>query len=122
EAAHQCDLDEVVFVPAGHAYHKAASTVSDAEDRYAMTLLATAAVPRFSVSRVDIERGGSTYTVDTLRDLRRQHGPDTELFFIIGADTVETVLTWKAVDEVFTLATFVAVNRTGHDRGNPDLP
>lgn len=122
EVAHQCGLDEVVFVPAGQAYHKVSVSVSDPEHRYAMTVLATAAHPGFSVSRVDIDRGGSTYTVDTLRDLRRHYGPGVELFFIIGADTVETVLTWKAVDEVFALATFAAVNRAGHDRVNPSLP
>lgn len=122
EVAYRCELDEVVFVPAGQAYHKPDGSVSDAEDRYAMTLLATAAHPRFTVSRVDIDRAGPTYTIDTLRDLRRHYGPGAELFFIIGADTVETVLTWKAVDEVFALATFVAVNRAGHDRVNPRLP
>ncbi|MGH8879393.1 MAG: nicotinate-nucleotide adenylyltransferase [Stackebrandtia sp.] len=122
EVADRCELDEVVFVPAGQAYHKADSAVSDAEDRYSMTVLATAAHPKFRVSRVDIDRGGATYTVDTLRELRREYGQDAELFFIIGADTVETVLTWKAVDEVFSLATFVAVNRPGHRRENSRLP
>lgn len=122
EVADRCDLDEVVFVPTGQPWHKADTTVSDAEHRYAMTLLATASHPRFRVSRVDVDRPGPTYSVDTLRDLRRQYGPGVRLFFIIGADTVETVLTWKAVDEVFSLATFAAVNRTGHRRGATRLP
>ena len=81
------DLDEVVFVPTGQPWQKADRDVSPAEDRYLMTVIATASNPRFSVSRVDIDREGATYTVDTLRDLREQH-PDAELFFITGADAL----------------------------------
>ena len=79
-----------------------------------MTVVATASNPRFTVSRVDIDRPGMTYTVDTLRDLRRLH-PDAELFFITGADAMGQILTWKDVDELWDLAHFVGVTRPGHD-------
>ncbi|GAA4925128.1 nicotinate-nucleotide adenylyltransferase [Stackebrandtia albiflava] len=121
-AAAECALDEVVFVPAGRPWQKAGGGVSPAEDRYVMTVLATAAHPRFTVSRVDIDRPGETYAVDTLRDLRDRYGPETELFFITGADTLANVTTWRAVDEVFAAATFVTVNRPGHSGRDVSLP
>ena len=74
EVAGLFGLDEVVFVPTGQPWQKSEREVSPPEDRYLMTVIATASNPRFSVSRVDIDRGGPTYTIDTLRDLRR-HGP-----------------------------------------------
>src|SRR6187551_3069291 len=100
-------LDEVVFVPTGQPWHKVA--VSPAEDRYLMTVIATASNPRFSVSRVDIEREGPTYTVDTLRDLKAAYGEKSELFFITGADALNRILSWKDTEEVFRLAHFVGV-------------
>ena len=78
------DLDEVIFVPTGRPVFKLDKQVTNAEDRYLMTVIATASNPKFTVSRVDIDRPGVTYTIDTLRDLRSQH-PDAELFFITGA-------------------------------------
>ncbi|HIV58834.1 MAG TPA: nicotinate-nucleotide adenylyltransferase [Candidatus Stackebrandtia faecavium] len=111
EALAQCQLDEVVFVPTGVPWQKEGRGVSDAEHRYAMTLLATQSHPRFRVSRVDIERRKPTYTADTLRDLDEEYGPGTELFFIAGADIAESVLSWKFIGEVFAQATFVLVNR-----------
>ena len=81
EAAHRFALDEVVFVPTGQPWQKAGRQISPAEDRYLMTVIATASNPRFTVSRVDIDREGPTYTIDTLRDLREVY-PDAELFFI----------------------------------------
>ena len=83
EVADLFELDEVVFVPTGQPWQKHDRYVTAAEDRYLMTVIATASNPRFSVSRVDIDRGGPTYTKDTLRDLRAQN-PDTELYFITG--------------------------------------
>lgn len=106
-------LDEVVFVPTGQPWQKAGKQVSMAEDRYLMTTIATASNPRFSVSRVDIDRPGNTYTVDTLKDLRRLRGPEVELFFITGADALSQILTWHGVDELFELAHFVGVSRPG---------
>src|SRR5450755_3972683 len=82
EVASVFDLDEVVFVPTGQPWQKTHRTVSPAEHRYLMTVIATASNPRFTVSRVDIDRDGPTYTIDTLRELRAMRGPETELFFI----------------------------------------
>jgi nicotinate-nucleotide adenylyltransferase len=106
------DLDEVIFVPTGQPWQKADRQVSPAEDRYLMTVIATASNPRFSVSRVDIDRGGPTYTIDTLRDLHKAR-PGAELFFITGADALAQILTWRSADEVFELAQFVGCTRPG---------
>ena len=113
EVAARFGLDEVVFVPTGVPWQKAHRRVSPAEDRYLMTVIATASNPRFSVSRVDIDRPGDTYTVDTLRDLRAQRGPDSDLFFITGADALSQILTWRGADELFELAHFIGVSRPG---------
>ena len=122
EVAHFYSLDEVVFVPTGLSSHKEGRTVTAAEDRYLMAVIATASNPRFSVSRVDIDRPGPTYTVDTLRDMREIHGPDAELFFITGADALEKMLTWHDTGELFELAHFVGVTRPGHRLADPGLP
>ena len=122
EAAARFDLDEVVFVPTGRPYQKDAQRVSPAEHRYLMTVVATASNPRFTVSRVDIDRGGPTYTIDTLRDLHTKR-PEAELFFITGADALAKILSWKDADEMFELAHFIGVTRPGHvlsDKGLPD--
>lgn len=111
EVADRFDLDEVIFVPTGRPWQK--SEVTPAEDRYLMTVIATASNPRFSVSRVDIDRGGDTYTVDTLRDLHRQ-SPDTDLYFITGADALASILSWQDWEELFGLATFIGVSRPGY--------
>jgi nicotinate-nucleotide adenylyltransferase len=115
------ELDEVIFVPTGQPWQKSNRKVSAAEDRYLMTVIATASNPRFSVSRADIDRGGTTYTIDTLRDLRVAH-PDAELFFITGADALEQILSWRQVEELFELAHFVGVTRPGYDLGDEHLP
>ena len=113
EVAAQFDLDEVVFVPTGAPSFKQHQDVSPAEHRYLMTVIATASNPRFTTSRVDIDRPGLTYTVDTLRDLRSQR-PDDDFFFITGADAIEQIATWKNADELWQMAHFVAVTRPGH--------
>ncbi|RAE29483.1 nicotinic acid mononucleotide adenylyltransferase, partial [Burkholderia multivorans] len=105
------DLDEVIFVPTGRPYQKDDQAVTDAEHRYLMTVIATASNPRFKVSRVDIDRPGPTYTIDTLRDLTATLEENTEMFFITGADALAQILTWKNVDELFSLAHFVGVSR-----------
>jgi nicotinate-nucleotide adenylyltransferase len=107
------DLDEVVFVPTGQPYQKAQRSVSPAEHRYLMTVIATASNPRFTVSRVDIDRGGPTYTIDTLSDLN-QVFPDAELYFITGADALTDILGWRSADELFELAHFVGCTRPGY--------
>jgi len=115
------NLDEVVFVPTGQPWQKDGTGVSPAEHRYLMTVIATASNPRFTVSRVDIDRDGPTYTIDTLRDLREQR-PDAELFFITGADALAQILTWKDVGELWSLAHFVGVTRPGHVLSDKGLP
>lgn len=120
EVAHRLGLDEVMFVPTGRPWQKLGDApaplplVSPAEDRYLMTVIATAANPMFSVSRVDIDREGDTYTVDTLRDLHKIH-PDAELYFITGADAMESILSWQNWEELFDLANFVGVSRPGYE-------
>jgi nicotinate-nucleotide adenylyltransferase len=111
EVADFFELDEVVFVPTGEPYLKPDATAS--EHRYLMTVIATASNPRFSVSRIDIDRAGPTYTIDTLRDMRTRF-PDADLFFISGADAIAQILDWKDVDALWRLAHFVAVSRPGH--------
>jgi nicotinate-nucleotide adenylyltransferase len=122
EVAHIFALDQVVFVPTGEPYQKDDRKVSPAEDRYLMTVIATASNPRFSVSRVDIDRPGPTYTIDTLRDLRDASGPDADLYFITGADALENILTWHDVDTLFSLAHFVGCTRPGHRLTGAGLP
>ena len=114
EVANLFRLDEVVFVPTGQPWQKHGRYVSPAEDRYLMTVIATASNPRFSVSRVDIDRAGITYTKDTLHDLHALY-PDTDLYFITGADALASILTWQDVEELFSLARFVGVSRPGYE-------
>jgi nicotinate-nucleotide adenylyltransferase len=114
EAVAQFGLDQVVFVPTGRPWMKADRDVSPGEDRYLMTVVATASNPRFSVSRVEIDREGPTYTVDTLRLLADEH-PDAELYFITGADAMLEIFDWKEAGDVLTLAHFIAATRPGYD-------
>ncbi|MEU5690474.1 nicotinate-nucleotide adenylyltransferase [Actinosynnema sp. NPDC020468] len=115
------DLDEVVFVPTGRPWQKVEHEVSAAEDRYLMTVIATASNPRFSVSRVDVDRSGPTYTYDTLSDLKATH-PGDDLFFITGADALEQILGWRRADEMFDLAHFIGVTRPGYELDDRHLP
>lgn len=111
EVADALKLDEVIFVPTGQPSQK--KVVTPSEHRYLMTVIATAANPRFKVSRVDVDRAGITYTIDTLRDLKLQF-PGDELFFISGADAIAQILAWREIDRAWELAHFVAVSRPGH--------
>jgi nicotinate-nucleotide adenylyltransferase len=119
EVASRFDLDEVVFVPTGQPWQKADRSVSAGEDRYLMTVIATASNPRFTVSRVDIERPGMTYTVDTLRDIRAERGDDVDLYFITGADALTQILTWRDAERLFELAHFVGCTRPGVELASP---
>ncbi len=121
EVAGLFGLDEVVFVPTGQPWQKTDREVSAPEDRYLMTVIATASNPRFSVSRVDIDRGGPTYTIDTLTDLRRQR-PDAELFFITGADALAQIVSWRDNQQLFDLAHFIGVTRPGYTLADSHLP
>jgi nicotinate-nucleotide adenylyltransferase len=122
EVADRFGLDQVVFVPTGQPWQKSEFAVSPAEDRYLMTVIATASNPRFTVSRVDVDRAGPTYTVDTLRDLRAAYGGEAELFFITGADALDKILSWKDAEDLFSLAHFVGVTRPGFDLSAEHLP
>jgi nicotinate-nucleotide adenylyltransferase len=113
EVADLFDLDQVVFVPSGQPWQKSRH-VSAAEDRYLMTVIATASNPRFSVSRVDIDRAGPTYTRDTLADLHALN-PESQLYFITGADALESILSWQGWEELFGLARFIGVSRPGYE-------
>lgn len=121
EVADRFDLERVIFVPTGEPWQKADKRVTTAEHRYLMTVIATAANPRFEVSRVDIDRGGPTYTVDTLRDLRTIH-PTAEFYFITGADALGSILSWRDWEEMFDDATFVGVTRPGYVLSEEMLP
>ncbi|MEU8231380.1 nicotinate-nucleotide adenylyltransferase [Actinoplanes sp. NPDC048967] len=120
EVQSRFDLDEVVFVPTGQPWQK--GTVSPAEDRYLMTVIATASNPRFQVSRADVDRDGPTYTVDTLRDLNAVFGATADLFFITGADALAKILSWKDALEMLSLAHFIGVTRPGFELSDAHLP
>jgi nicotinate-nucleotide adenylyltransferase len=115
EALVQFNLDRVLFMPTGIPALKVREDVTYAEDRYLMTVLATASNPDFDVSRMEVDRPGLTYTVDTLRDLRDLHGPSTRLFFITGADAVWDIVSWRDAETVADLATFIGATRPGYD-------
>jgi nicotinate-nucleotide adenylyltransferase len=121
EVAHRFGLDEVIFVPTGQPWQKSDRYVSRAEDRYLMTVVATASNPMFSVSRVDVDRPGPTHTVDTLTDLHAEY-QDAALYFITGADALARILTWPRVDDLFRLAHFVGVTRPGYTLDDNHLP
>ncbi len=121
EVAARYQLDEVIFVPTGQPSFKQDKKVTEAEHRYLMTVIATASNPQFTVSRVDIDREGLTYTVDTLRDLH-QNRPNDELFFITGADAVTQMARWKDANKLWDMARFVAVTRPGHTISLEGLP
>jgi nicotinate-nucleotide adenylyltransferase len=115
EALQQFGLEEVLFIPTGSPWMKEHEVVSPSEDRYLMTVIATASNPRFRVSRMEVDREGATYTVDTLRSLHEQLGDGVDLFFITGADAVLEIFQWKDQEELFRLAHFIAATRPGYD-------
>jgi nicotinate-nucleotide adenylyltransferase len=121
EVASRFDLDEVVFVPTGEPWQKSERQVSPAEHRYLMAVIATASNPRFWVSRVDIDRGGPTYTVDTIKDIAAMR-PGARLYFITGADALSQILSWKDPEDALTEAHFVGVTRPGYELSNEHLP
>ena len=123
EALVQFGLDSVLFVPTGLPWMKEHEVVSPAEDRYLMTVIATASNPLFRVSRMEVDRDGATYTVDTLRGLKEEYGAETDLFFITGADAIVEILAWKKPEELFDLAHFIAATRPGYtSRGSNRTP
>lgn len=127
EVAHRFDLDQVVFSPTGEAWHKPEDGRAPSELRYLMTVVATAADPRFRVTRVDIDRPGPTYTVDTLRDLREELADDhsghtAEWYFITGADALADIVGWRDPERILSEVHLVGVTRPGHALADPGLP
>ncbi|MDH7577214.1 MAG: nicotinate-nucleotide adenylyltransferase [Bacillota bacterium] len=110
-------LQRVIFVPSGHPPHKDPGTVTDFWHRYLMVILAVVSNPYFEVSRLEYERGGVTYTIDTVREFRHRYGTDTELFFITGADAILEIFTWKQSEELLAMCRFIAATRPGYDLG-----
>jgi len=115
EARVRYALDRVVIIPHGQAPHKDQSGISPGEHRFAMCALAAAANPAFEASRIELDRPGRSYTIDTLLALRDEHGASAELHFLIGADAVLEIMTWYRPDDVLREAKFIAVNRPGSD-------
>ncbi len=116
EVRHEFGVDEVLFVPTGHPPHKSYINMTTSEHRYLMTVLATAANPNFKVSRIEIDREGVTYAIDTIREIKNIYGMDVKLYFITGADAIQKILGWKDCEEVLKLCNFVAVTRPGYNK------
>jgi len=117
EARARFHLDRVVFVPSGQPPHKKEYPVTAAESRYDMVRLAIGSHPNFEVSRLELDRPGPSYAVDTVRTLRAQLDPETRLYFITGADAILEMLTWRSPEELAKSCDFIAVTRPGYDLG-----
>lgn len=115
EALRQFRLDKVIFIPTGTPPHKTTGILASAEDRYLMTVIATASNKDFLVSRVEIDRKGMSYTIDTLRYLESIFLDKVTMFFITGADAILEILKWKETDEILKLCRFIAATRPGYD-------
>jgi nicotinate-nucleotide adenylyltransferase len=115
EALSQFKLDRVIFIPTGDPPHKNANEESITEHRYLMTVIATSSNNNFFVSRIEIDRKGKSYTVDTVRELKKSLGEDTDLYFITGADAILEILTWKKTEEILKLCSFIAATRPGYN-------
>ena len=109
-------VDKVVFMPAGQPAHKTNKKVTHNEHRYLMTVLATMRNENFEVSRIEIDRAGVTYTIDTIEELKRMCRPDVRLYFITGADAIHQIMTWKESERLLGMCDFVAVTRPGYDK------
>ncbi len=120
EALSQFELDQVIFIPASDPPHKVEDEIASAEDRYLMTVIATASNNKFFVSRIEIDRKGKSYTIDTVRELRKIYGKQVSLYFITGADAILEILTWKDTEEIISLASFIAATRPGYDLSKID--
>ena len=113
EALWKLNLDKVIFVPAYLPPHKEEEEVLDAEKRFRMVILATEGNPRFEVSRIEIDSKQKSYSVDTLKAFRKQYGPDAELFFVTGSDSLKDLVSWRQIDEIFKLSKFIVAERPG---------
>lgn len=127
EVAYSFNLDAVLFAPTGEPWHKSPAPGATADERYLMTVLATSMDDRFDVTRVDVDREGPTYTIDTLRDLRAEYelkypNIGIEWFFITGADALADIMEWRGPQDLIALAHIIGVTRPGHEMRDPDLP
>lgn len=117
----ELDVETVVFIPSGRPPHKKNKQIAYNEHRYLMTVLATVDNPYFQVSRIEIDRPGTTYTVDTIREIRQNCSKDCKIYFITGADATAEILNWKNPQELFSMCEFVAVTRPGFDKNKIEL-
>ncbi len=113
-------FDKVVFVPNAQPPHKHGNEVADAQHRYMMTVLATKNNPHFEVSRIELDRPGRSYSIETVREFKRIYGYDTEVYWIVGADAILEMPTWKDVGELLCICKFIAINRPGYDMSQAD--
>ncbi|RJQ32951.1 MAG: nicotinate-nucleotide adenylyltransferase [Peptococcaceae bacterium] len=113
EARYEFRLGKVIFVPAGQPPHKTTSQISDPKHRYAMTRMAITTNPYFQVSSLEMERGGISYAIDTVRQVTGLY-PSAEIYFITGADAVLEILNWKNVEDLLSLCYFIAATRPGY--------
>jgi nicotinate-nucleotide adenylyltransferase len=108
-------FDKVLFIPSARPPHKNNNEVLDAHHRYNMTILATEANPHFEVSRIEHDRPGRSYTIETVKELKQIYGNDSEIHWIVGADAILEMLSWKSIDELLEICNFVGINRPGYD-------
>lgn len=117
DALQSFGLDRVIFMVAGKPAFKDGTAVADAEDRYWMCCLATTDNDQFEVSKVEMSRVGTTYTIDTLREVHEQLDPTDQLYFILGADALIDVPLWKDAHQLDKYAQFIVATRPGYDLG-----
>ncbi|MBE3089580.1 MAG: nicotinate-nucleotide adenylyltransferase [Actinobacteria bacterium] len=115
EALSQFKLDRVIFIPTGQPPHKTTCKLASPEDRYMMAVMATASNSHFFVSRIETERKGKSYTIDTLKELKFTYGESATFYFITGADAILEILTWKNPEEIITMCKFIAATRPGYN-------
>ncbi len=113
---HRFKVDRVIFIPTGRPAHKLDKQVTENEHRYLMTVLATMRNENFEVSRIEIDRPGATYTIDTIEALKKVCQPDVRLYFITGADAIHQIMTWKEPERLLSMCDFVAVTRPGYQK------
>ena len=109
-------LNYIIFVPSGKPPHKKERKVTESNHRYLMTLLATATNPYFEVSRIEVDKDGYTYTIDTIKKFKLEFGSDTDFYFITGADALNEIFTWKNPEELLRICKFVAAARPGYNK------
>lgn len=111
------NLDKVIFVPCNLPPHKDPTDLVDARKRSIMAHLATVGNPCFEVSEFEIDRGGRSYSIDTVRHFSHAYGEGTQLYFIVGADVLIEISTWKNIETLLKISKFIAVPRPGYDAG-----